>query len=692
MAQAHKRFKLAAEAEAHLRAESLTDLKFRSGDQWPADIKVQRSKDGRPCLEMNRLEQFVRMVCNEERQQRPAIQVNPVGDNADVETAEIEQGLIRHIEVQSHADIARDHAFEMMVTIGWGYYRLVVEEDEKTGDLEIYQRKIKNPFSVYFDPHCQSPVYEDARWCFIFEDMPIAQYDDLYPDSPRVSMENWKSIGDYAPGWVTKSTVRVAEYFYVEGKGKDRTVKWAKINAVESLEGGPADEVDWQGRWIPILPVLGIDLDINGKRYLAGLVRNLRDPQRQYNYMNSAITEAIATAPRSQWLVAEGQIENYETQWKLQNQRLFAVLTYKQMDIGGKPAPPPQRIVAEPPIQAMVEALKIASDDMQAAAGIYNPSLGAPSADHSGKAILARQKQSDVTNLNWTDNLARTIWFEGEQLLDLIPKVYTEPRVRRIVNPDGTTKSVGVTNSQSGPTAEEAAELLDVPKIYDVGVGAYDITISVGPSYQSKRQEAVVSTMALMQTLPQQAPLIAPIAVDNMDIPGNKEIAKTLRKALPPQFQENDGSPDAQIQQLQAQNAQMQQMLQQQGMVLQQQHDIVQGKVLEQQTKKDIEVARIQADLSGKKLQYETQLAVAQINASKDRNEGIADRELQTLGMAHDAAHEVAMAHVGHQQALEQGAQQHQQTLEQGEQQGQQQSDLAQQAQQNSQAEENSGT
>ncbi len=648
MQRALDRFQRAAEAESHTRSEALDDLKFRAGNQWPEDIKNARAN--KPCLTMDRTEQFVRLVCNEERQQRPSIQVNPVGDDADVDTAEIEQGLIRHIEVQSHADMARDHAFELMVSIGFGYYRLLIEEDELTGDLEIYQKRIKNPFTVYFVPPYQDPVYADSKACFIIEDIRREDYEEEYPDSALASLLDFQSIGDDSPDWVTDDYIRVAEYFYVEGEGKSRKVKWAKINAVECLEGGPGKEIIWAGKWIPIIPVLGTDLDVDGQRYLAGLIRKLKDPQRQYNYMSSAMTQTIALSPLAPWVAYEGQLEGHEEQWRLANVRNDAALIHKQV-VGpnGQLLPPPSREVLEPPIQAVMEAMHTAANDLQSAAGIIDPSQGsAQPSDHSGKAILARQKQGDLANLNWTDNLSRSMWFEGRQLLDLIPKVYTENKVRRIIKPDGTVQSVAIINEKAEKAQSAAKEFEGIDKIYNIGVGSYDVTISVGPSYQTKRQEAVVSQMAFMEAVPQAAPFISDIVAGNSDWPGSKEIAERLRKMLPPALQEQDGSPEGQLQQAQGQLQQMHGIIQQQGQLLQQQHDIVQGKILENQTKKEIEFARIQADLAGKKLQYETQLAVAQINASKDTNEAIARQELEQFGMIHDAAHETALQHHQH--------------------------------------------
>ena len=439
----------------------------------------------------------------------------------------------------------------MMVSIGFGYYRLLIEEDEFTGDMEIYVRRIKNPFTVYFDPHCQDPVYADAKFCFIIEDMTREEYEAEYPDSALASLVDFQSIGDSAPGWVTEDFIRIAEYFYVEGKGKDRKVKWAKINAIEALDGGPDKEIKWAGKWIPVLPVLGLDLDVDGKRYLAGLIRKLKDPQRQYNYMLSAMTQNIALTPLAPWKAYEGQLEGHEEQWRLSNVRNDAVLVHKAtLGPNGALLPPPEREVLEPPIQAIMEAMRTAAGDLQAAAGIIDPSQGsAQPADHSGKAILARQKQGDLANLNWTDNLSRSMWFEGKQLLDLIPKVYTENKVRRIIKPDGTVQKVGIINEKGDGAATEAAEQLgDVGEVYNIGVGSYDVTISVGPNYQTKRQEAVVSQLAFMQTVPQAAPFVADIVAGNSDWPGAKEIAERLNKMLPPQLQDDDkNSPEGSV-------------------------------------------------------------------------------------------------------------------------------------------------
>lgn len=462
LAEAHERFKLTAEAESEQRDREEQSFKFRMGEQWPAEIKSRREAKGLPCLTMNRLPSQIRQITNEQRQQRPAGQVNPVGDGATVEVAEILQGMVRHIEVNSDEEIAIDNAFECMVTGGRGYWRYLTDYIDDESDLqEIIAAWIENPFTVYIDPSASNPVRSDAMFAFIISDLSPDVYKAMYGKSElAASLVEFQSKGDLPSDWVTKDHIRVAEYFYVEfekGKRKNgkevnkRKVKWAQINAIEVL-----DRRDWPGKWIPIVPVLGDQININGKRFITGLVWSSIDAQRQYNYWITAATQAVALAPVAPWIVAEGQIAGHEAEWAESNRNPH-ILTYQAMDVNGKPVPPPQRITAEPPIQAMVAMVAQAANDMKAIPGLYDPSLGNAKSDQSGEAIKRLQKQGDLGTLNYSDNLARSIRFSIRMKLDLMPSIYDTERMQRIVKPDGTADMVQITNSRNqGPEAPQA--------------------------------------------------------------------------------------------------------------------------------------------------------------------------------------------------------------------------------------------
>ena len=668
--QALDRFHLTAEAEFEMRQMAEDDFRFLIGKQWDAQNIDSRTRDGRPCLTMNRLRSFRRMVTNEQRQQRPSIQINPVGDEADVETAEVLQGLVRHIEVNSDADIAYDTGFEHMVTGGFGFWRIITDyADDETDDQEIYIKRIRNPFSVYFDPRAVEPDYSDALWCFIIDDMPRELYREQYGEDEVASLENWRSIGDRDVDWITRETIRVAEYFYVEldkrKKGNPRrTVKWAKINAVKVLERS-----DVPCRWIPVVPVLGDDNLVDGRRNLVGMIRDAKDPQRFYNYQITAAAEAIALAPKAPWTVVEGQLEGHENEWEQSNRRNFAVLTYKNVSAAnGSPVGAPQRNATEPPIQAMAMMIRQADNDLKSVTGIYDASLGQQGPEQSGKAVLLRQKQSDIANLNFTDNQARSIKHTGRILLSMIPQIYDVPTVRRIIDPEEAPKMVAVFNSQTQdqPDLDE----LGVEKIYDLGVGRYDVAVSVGPSYQSKRQEAVASQIALISSYPNIMPIAGDLLVRNMDWPGAKQIADRMKKMLPPQLQDEPGDPGTQLSTLQAQAAQLAQQNQVLVGALQQSQQVISQKLVEAQSKENQSL-----------IDAMTKINVARITASKDRDVAGADTELQMLGMAHDSAHEAAMqsSDQQHEMGMQQDQQQHEQAM--GAQQQAAQQQLAQQSQ-----------
>lgn len=659
------RFQLAAEAESSTRMESLDDLKFSIGEQWPLTIRSQRSLDNRPCLVMDQLQQSIRIVSNEYRQSRPSVQVNPVGDDADVDTAEILQGLIRHIEVQSDAEQAYDWAHECVVRIGFGHWRLLSDYAKDDSDeQEIYVKKIRNPFSVYWQPGVE---YEDAEWAFITTDVPRQTYKDNYGEEAYGSLSDLASSGDVPSGWMNEDYIRVAEYFTVkteprEGKKPKKTVVWRLIDAFKVIEGGNEGK-EIPGTSIPIFTAVGDDIDVNGKRYLAGLVRNGKDPQRQYNYMVSAATEAVALAPKAPWIVAEGQVEQYKTEWETSNTRNYAVLHYKLVDIAGKPAPPPQRNSVEPPIAGFAQLIGQASLDLKAALGIYDPSLGQRKGDESGKAIEKLQQQGSLATLNYSDNVARTMRRFGKVALEWERVIYDTPRVMRIIKPDSSVQQVVIHNGEEQKDDANALLSDKIKKIYDIGVGQYDVTVSVGPSFQTKRQEAVATQLDLLKVMPpNMAANMIDITISNMDIPGSKEMAERAKRMIPPEIVGGD-EDDPQVQ-LQKKDAMLKQAMQQHDLLakaLQDAQKVIETKQIEQQGKQAIAQMQEQSKQEIVKMQEVTKIAVAQISASKDMQQGIADRELKQYQLLHDNAHDAALqaqdqAHERQQALLQQAA------------------------------------
>jgi hypothetical protein len=129
-----------------------------AGNHWPDKQKLAREIDGRPALTINKLPTFLQQITNDQRQNRASIRVSPVGDSADVDTAEVLQGMIKHIEYDSSADIATDTAVNSAAAIGFGYFRIMPEYCyEDSFDQKLCYKRIRNPFTVAFDPTSSMP-------------------------------------------------------------------------------------------------------------------------------------------------------------------------------------------------------------------------------------------------------------------------------------------------------------------------------------------------------------------------------------------------------------------------------------------------------------------------------------------------------------------------------------------------------
>ncbi|WP_205854196.1 portal protein [Phenylobacterium kunshanense] len=554
LAEAREAFALAADAEAENRREALDDLRFaRLGEQWPERVRRERELEGRPCLTINRLPAFIRQVVNDARQNKPAIAVHPVDSGADPETAEVFNGLIRHIEQSSDADVAYDTALDFAVTSGIGYFRINTRYATDDGfDQDIVVERVSNPFSIYGDPESVGADSADWNTAFVVDSLPRAAFearwkgaeatdwngeraDGPQSDGPRVTIaEYWRrerasrtilalSDGQIIEEGAYKAQKAMFDALGVKVVGRPRTVAGHKVTQ-RILSGAEVLEtVDWAGRFIPIVPVYGEELMVDGRRRLRSLVRDAKDPQRMFNYWRSISTELVALAPRTPFIGRKGAFDTDSAKWATANTQSHAYIEYDG------PEPPMRQGYAGVPAGALQEAMN-ASDDMKSIMGLYDASLGARSNETSGRAIMARQREGDVSTFHYIDNLSRAIRHAGRVLLDLIPKVYGTARVVRVLGPDGAAQSVGVAPGRQGGEALKA-----IGPIYDLSAGKYDLTVRSGPSFTSRREEAANQMIELIRAYPAAAPLIGDLLARNLDWPGADEIAQRLGALLPPQ-------------------------------------------------------------------------------------------------------------------------------------------------------------
>lgn len=607
-----ERFKLCVEAEGDRRAQMLMDLQFRCGDdsnnfQWEKTILQQRARKRRPCHTINRIPEFTKHVVNNMRQSRPSIKVNPIGDGADQDQAEIRQGLIRHIENKSQAESAYDTSFEHMCIMGLGWMRIVDDwAAPDSFDQDLFVRWVANPFSVYSDPTAALADWSDMKYAFVVNDMLPSEFIARYGEGEAVSAANFQSIGDHAQYWMINGKIRVAEYFHIE-QGKDvlcelengkttlfsklprdmyevrqgedgqlllilkadmdtpeqeigrarkcvvPTVYWSLITGLKKLK-----ERKWKGPHIPLIPVIGNQFEVDGSKLINGMVRYAREIQRLYNYVFSTLTEVIALAPRNQFIAEVDQISEFRDMYERANIDPQAVLPYKmQVAPNGTPLPPPQRQSAALELSSLVTSLQLIDNMLKSIFGIYDASLGQRGPQESGLAINARKIESDTSTYDWGDNFIRALEYLGRQLNELLSPYYNVPgRVIQILR-----------EGQAADTVQFKTQYIDKitkqPKYYDLDDGKFSVEISTGPSTETRRKDMVKSALDLFKVYPQGLAATADLIVEAMDFPMHQAFAARLKKLLPANLQDPDpnNTPDPAV--MQQQVAQMQQMIQQ---------------------------------------------------------------------------------------------------------------------------------
>jgi hypothetical protein len=564
---ARKRRKLCIDAESDTRKEAEDDIRFAKGDQWPAEIRTTRESEqnNQPCLTVNKTGQYVRQVVNDSRQNSPAVRVFPVGGGSDQETAKVMNGLMRDIQQRTDADIAYDTAIESAARCGEGFFRLIARYESDEGfDQEIAFSRIRNFASCHLDPACQDPAGADALYGFVDQWLDQDEVKEQYGVDAIAGIDT-HGLGEHAPNWILGESMLVTEYYSIE-RDQKRTLVMLKTGAqviLEELADEPAEgdivavrevrvtrcvwrkmtgtkileKTIWPCKYIPLFRVIGDEFEVDGKVFYQGLIRPMKDSQRMYNYWMTAATEKGALETKAPYIGAIGQFDGVEQDWRNANRVPLAYLEYNPVDVEGRPLPPPARSQASFSGQVDVAMAERSSDDMKSTAGMYDASLGARSNEQSGKAIIARERQSDTGTFHYVDNQARAIRHCGRVLAEVLPKIYNSERIVRILGEDDSEEMVMINGTES------KGEKKGTP-INDITIGRYDVRVSVGPSYSTRRLESADSMMQFIQAVPQAGEAIMDLLAKTMDWPGSDEIAERLRKMVPPQLLETGEESD----------------------------------------------------------------------------------------------------------------------------------------------------
>lgn len=552
------------------RTEAEIDLQFVAGDQWPQAVKQARGT-ARPMLTINQLPQFVHQVTNPTRTADIAIKASPVDDATDPEMAKIYNGLIKQIEYQSNAKAVYVAGNEHQAMCGIGWWQVATRYvDDAIFDQEICLKRVENPLSVFCDPAAVLPDRSDAMWIAIVEMWPKSLFKRKFP---KAVVSDVDVPGTGNPNaflqWATQDTVAVAMYFCkkpvtktlaltmsgktldITGKGEaelgqlDMTdpivqtrechthrVEKYLVNGTEVLEG----PIDWPGKYIPLVPVLGAEIPTKSGTLRYGVVRFCRDPQQLLNFYRTAAAETIALAPKAPYLATPKQIGAHKGQWDTANTENRTYMFYNPDPEA--PGPPKREHPPETPV-ALVQQGQIASDDLNRTSGVYPAAVGETSNETSGIAIRSRVAQGDNANSHLADNLVHSLTYTGRILIDLIPRIYDNERVMRLLDENGEEFQAPINMATMGLDGQPVM-------LNDLSAGRFDVRVTVGKNYATKRIEAINALMEFAKSMPPETQILfADLIAKNSDWPGAEEISKRLRNMIPPQALADPNDPNA---------------------------------------------------------------------------------------------------------------------------------------------------
>jgi len=695
--EARDRLESSKNAESSNRQSAKEAIRFRAGDQWDHATTTTESED-EPELTINLTDALCMRVENNIRQQRPRGKCHPVGDGADIELAEVFNGIGRHIETRSEAGVAYDTAASCAITAGWGYFRLLIEYvSPKSFQRDMRIVPIRNVFSVNMDPSAVMPSGADQGWCIISTKMRRVEYKRRYP---KASNANWVDVGGDATrlDWEDREEVRLAEYlrireipsrlYLIRGAGGEEFTRYQnelprdprtrqllpllEVEAMLAERGLRIDgdresskrQVEWfrlngrtivareqlPGQYIPVFRVENRATMIDDKMLRTGMVAPMIDAARMVNYGEVAKIKRLGLTPKAPWVGPEGSFEGHD-EWDDANKKPYSKLEYKPIVIetsaGPMLAPAPQRQMPAQIEQGFSEFVQGMRSNLMAVAGMPNePGQDQMGIVVSGKAIDRRQWLSDQAHFHVYDNLTLAIAQCWRVIVELAPFVYVEKgRMQRVIGEDSVPQIVQLnsTSSEQNETGEAITRAKN-----DLSVGRYDVVMDTGPGYETKREEGAQNLIDMVK-IPALAELVAKIAPDLLfraiDHPYMQELADRLSASTPDGLKKVMGELSSRarslVQSLANENAQLKQQIQ----------------TLQQDLKGGITKAHLAAAtkahdtnvMAGVKLhdtevRSDTQKQVAEITAGGKIIDSRAQRGHETDQLARQLEHGAAMA------------------------------------------------
>lgn len=554
-------------ADEHNIIPAREDMLMVAGDQWDPRDRALREKNRKPTLTVNRFPAFIGQYLGSWLQSDLTIKLSPTRGGTKA-IADIRQGLIRATMRNTTAKRALYRAAETAYICGIGNFGVeLVDAEDDVFARDIALRRYDDPFQVIWDRASTETTGKDAQHVFCFEFVTREEFKKRWPKASSAA-------GWFDDTWTVYATensiiganpmVRVC-YFWqmvrvpvllalerdtgdviditdvpkeewilnvaLDDQGVPITRETEKpfaecwvMSAAEVLEGPYRLPIDR----VPVFRMEGWKLYENSTSHRWGFVRAAKDSQKIHNYWRSVMVEELRKSVSSKWLLDKATMQSgLADQFRTAHLSGDTVLFWDSQVDGA----PPQQLPPMPLNEAVLTQANMTVQDMMDITNKHQAALGQTSNEVSARAINARQQVASLGDTIYMDNANAAMAEAGRVMNQLIPLCYDTNRVVKTLGEDDEITLQEI-NGEFGD------------KTPDITLGKYDVTYSTGPSYATKRQEAVDVLMTLMNTMPQVGNVTADIIVRNMDIPGADEIAARLAALMPPGIVDPDSLPE----------------------------------------------------------------------------------------------------------------------------------------------------
>jgi hypothetical protein len=577
-------FREAVESGVEWRKEAREDRDFYIGHQWKDEDKQALEKNSRPAVTVNRIKPLMNVLSGYQRLNRYDIDFLP-RTNDDMDNAQVRKGITKYIMDKTNYNYEESDVFNDGIQMGIGWFEVGYKFDWEVADGEAFIRRV-SPFDIYTDPESRDKYFRDmkyvirARWVDKEElaNKYPEHYDEIIAQSRYHMSEEAENEGDNSKLWYRKdiNKIRFAECWYKKPSKKQifvlangevvekvapemllmgqirerRVVDVTEVRLMAFFDNVVLEDVEspYHHQEYPFVPFVCYyqgDDDIP-----SGIIRDLKDPQREINKRRSQELHILNTSSNSGWIYEKGAMTGEQAnKFKHNATKAGAML---EVGAGALTAGKMRELQPASVPTGVVNATQEAVNDLPSISGINEALMGTDISNlQSGRAIELKQKQaithiaSLFDNLRFTkERIAYLLWGKrGAQ--GIVPQFYTTEKTFRIIGQNGGFEFVTI--NQQVTQVDERTQQVIRRTLNDLSVGEYDIVVADTPATATQRTAQFWSLVDACGKLGIQGNMVLDILLDLSDIPQKEEIKQRMQQQQQQQAQAQQQQMQMQI-------------------------------------------------------------------------------------------------------------------------------------------------